>query len=43
MTEKAPLVSVIIVNWNGKGVIGECLDALRRQTFKDFEIIVVDN
>lgn len=43
MAERSPLVSVVIVNWNGRGVIGECLDALRAQSFKDFEIIVVDN
>jgi GT2 family glycosyltransferase len=38
-----PLVSVIIVNWNGKHLLGECLDALFAQTFRDFEVIVVDN
>jgi GT2 family glycosyltransferase len=40
---KAPLVSVVIVNWNGKHLLGECLDSLLAQSFKDFEIIVVDN
>jgi GT2 family glycosyltransferase len=38
-----PLVSVIIVNWNGKHLLGDCLDSLLNQSFKDFEIIVVDN
>ena len=38
-----PAVSVIIANWNGAGVLGECLDSLRRQTFTDFEVILVDN
>jgi GT2 family glycosyltransferase len=38
-----PTVSVIIVNWNGKNLLFPCLQSLRRQTFKDFEIIVVDN
>jgi GT2 family glycosyltransferase len=38
-----PLVSVIIVNWNGKHLLGECLDSILAQRFKDFEIIVVDN
>jgi len=38
-----PLVSVIIVNWNGKHLLGECLDSLAAQSFKDFEVIVVDN
>jgi GT2 family glycosyltransferase len=38
-----PLVSVIVVNWNGREYLGECLDSLCRQTFPDFEVIVVDN
>jgi len=35
--------SVIIANWNGRRLLGECLEALKRQTFRDFEVIVVDN
>jgi GT2 family glycosyltransferase len=42
-TENKPLISVIVVNWNGKEVIKECLESLRNQTFRDFEVIVVDN
>jgi GT2 family glycosyltransferase len=38
-----PLVSIVIVNWNGKNLLGECLDSLRVQTLQDFEIIIVDN
>jgi len=38
-----PLVSVIVVNWNGKAYLGECLNSLRHQAFLDFEVIVVDN
>lgn len=37
------MVSVIIVNYNGIDVIQDCMHALERQTFKDFETIVVDN
>ncbi len=37
------MVSVIIVNWNGKHHLAECLDSLRNQTFKDLEVILVDN
>ena len=36
-------VTVIIVNFNGQALVGQCLDALRRQTFADFSVIVVDN
>jgi len=38
-----PDVSVIIVNWNGAGLIRECLESISLQTYKHFEIIVVDN
>ena len=38
-----PRVSVVIVNWNGKHLLGECLNSLRTQTYKHFEIILVDN
>jgi GT2 family glycosyltransferase len=36
-------VSVIIVNWNGRTHLGPCLESLARQSFRDFEVIVVDN
>ncbi len=36
-------VSVIIPNWNGAHLLPTCLRALERQTFRDFEIVVVDN
>lgn len=38
-----PKISVIIPNWNGIGIIEDCLNSLLEQTFKDFETIVVDN
>lgn len=36
-------VSVIIVNWNGRRDLEECLNSLSKQTFSDFETIFVDN
>lgn len=42
-TAARPFFSVIVLNWNGRHLLGECLDALRAQTFRDFETIVVDN
>ena len=38
-----PEISVIVVNWNGAHLLPGCLDALRRQTWRDFEVVVVDN
>ena len=39
----SPLVSVVIPNWNGAAHLPTCLGALRAQTFRDVEVIVVDN
>ena len=35
--------SIIIINYNGKGLTIEALKALEKQTFQNFEVIVVDN
>ena len=36
-------VTVIIPNYNGLRFLPDCLDGLKAQTVKDFEILVVDN
>lgn len=43
MTNSAPLVSIVIVNWNGRNWLETCLPTLYAQTMQDFETIVVDN
>jgi GT2 family glycosyltransferase len=37
------MVSVIILTWNGRAYLKDCLDSLAAQTFRDFETILVDN
>ncbi|MCX6156983.1 MAG: glycosyltransferase family 2 protein [Ignavibacteriae bacterium] len=37
------MVSIIILNYNGKGFLMACLDSILKQTFTDFEIILFDN
>lgn len=37
------LVSVIIVNWNGKVNLKECLDSIFKVKYSPLEVIVVDN
>lgn len=37
------MVSVIIPNYNGEHFLKACLEALKRQTFDDMEVIFVDN
>ncbi len=36
-------VSVIIANYNGLHFLKDCLESLSKQTYPDFEVIVVDN
>ncbi|MBU0503955.1 MAG: glycosyltransferase family 2 protein [Candidatus Omnitrophota bacterium] len=38
-----PKVSIIIVNLNGGEFLDVCLSSLKKQTYRDFEVIVVDN
>jgi GT2 family glycosyltransferase len=38
-----PLFSVIVVNWNGRDLLGECLDSVLSEQDGSIEIIVVDN
>lgn len=36
-------VSVIIPNWNGWNLLKVCLNSLKKQTYSNFETIIVDN
>jgi GT2 family glycosyltransferase len=42
-SEPSPYVSVILVTWNSGAYLPRCLDCLEAQTFKNFEIVLVDN
>jgi len=41
--KKSPYVSIIIVNYNGAPFLPILFSSLEKQTFKDFEVIFVDN
>lgn len=43
MTSSSAIATVIIPNWNGGEPLTTCLRALRSQTRRDFELVVVDN
>ncbi len=43
MLKTSEKVSVVILNWNNYDVIGKCLDSVLRQSYKNLEVIVVDN
>ena len=38
-----PMVSIIVVTWNGRDLLGSCLESLCRQRYADREIVLVDN
>lgn len=40
---KFPLVSVVIVNYNGKQYLEDCLKTVFQNTYPNYEVIVVDN
>lgn len=42
-TDQKPLVSVVIVNWNGLVWLPGCISSLDKQTYENIEIILVDN
>lgn len=39
----SPLVSVIVINYNGKEFLKDCLESVYGQTYHNFDLIVVDN
>ncbi len=44
MPGKPPLVSIIILNWNGKRFVQGCLRSIKKNTsYPNYEVIVVDN
>ncbi len=43
MKSKRPLISVIVTTYNRKELLEETINSILNQTFKNFELIVVDN
>ena len=41
--DQQPLVSVIVVNWNGQQYLQNCFASLEQQTYSNIEIILADN
>lgn len=39
----SPLFSIVVVNFNGKEYLKNCLDSILNNDYSDYEIIVVDN
>lgn len=43
MKSASPLVSIIIINWNGKYLLEKLLPSLKRIDYKNTETVIVDN
>jgi GT2 family glycosyltransferase len=43
MSPVSPRVTVVVPNWNGERFLDLCLSSLRKQSFKGFETVLVDN
>lgn len=43
MNIQGPLVTIVIVNWNGQEFLKNCLDSIQQITYEFFNVIVVDN
>ena len=39
----SPLISVVLPVYNGEKYLGEAIDSILAQTFKDFELIIIDD
>lgn len=38
-----PLISIIILNWENKQILQECVNSILSQTFQDYEILMADS
>jgi GT2 family glycosyltransferase len=43
MNNRTPLVGIAVVSWNNKDIIGECLDSIKSQTYKEVYTVLLDN
>jgi hypothetical protein len=41
--QKMPLVSIVILNWNGLDDTLKCLDSVKELKYENYEVIVIDN
>lgn len=37
------MLGIVIANWNGENIIGQCLESFKTQKFKDYKLYIVDN
>ncbi|MCP4403680.1 MAG: glycosyltransferase, partial [bacterium] len=37
------LVSIVLINWNGKQFLHECIRSIRQQSYRQQELLLIDN
>lgn len=37
------MVSIVLLNWNGKRFLQECIESVRQQTYQPLELLMIDN
>lgn len=42
-SDSMPLVSIVILNWNGAACLPRCIQAVQSQTYPSYDAIVIDN
>jgi len=40
---KNPLLSILVLNYNGKHLLPDCLNSISNQNFNDYELVIIDN
>ena len=43
LTDNMPLVSIIVPSYNHARYVTQCIDSIMQQTYKNFELIVIDD
>ena len=38
-----PKINILILNWNGKNILNDCLESILSSTYKNYSITVIDN
>lgn len=42
-TDQAPLVGIVVLNWNGWSLTQECLKSIKASDYPNYRVVVVDN
>ena len=40
---KKPLISIMLLTWNAKEITADCLKSIEKQTFKNYEVVLIEN